>query len=554
MPWLVRSRFSTTGRSALLKSALSHAIDRPLSRAVIAAGLLGCVTLIMLPARDHLNVLNVSLIFLILVAVISLFADRWTSIGAAIAAFLVFDVFFVLPYYTVAVAASDHVLVLFVFLGLATLTSQLVYRIRSRTVAELARGRQMETLYELSYALIANVTLDAMLDAIIERVVRLFTLSACSIVLPDRDDEYVVQACFGPAPDLTSRDEVALIGWVHEHGQPAGVGVPPGRIVAPHGTAQGGTRTRQIPTRRSDAVLYIPITSVNQTIGVMRVVRPLETARFTGAEQQLLATFANHIALALERVRLVEEATQVAALARSDELKSALLAAVSHELRTPLASIKASATSLLQEDVCWSDEDRRDLLQAIDEETDRLSRIVSNLLDLSRIEAGVLRPAREWNDVEELVTETVNRARSVHGDRELQVQIDVSQPLPAIRFDYVQIAQVLVNLIENAAKYSPPDSTIAISVRDAAGAATVCVADRGSGIPVGEQTRVFDTFYRLERHPGIEGTGIGLSICRGIVLAHGGNIWVEQHDGGGSCFCFTLPGDAQAGSVRASGG
>lgn len=518
-----------------------RAIDMPIFGAVVAAVILGGATLVMLPLRVHLNILNVSLVFLILVALISLFADRGTSIGAAFVAFLCFDVFFVLPYYSVTVAASDQALALFVFLGLATLTSELVYRVRSRTVAELARGRQMETLYELSQTLIANVTLDAMLNAIIERLVQLFDLSACAIIMPDGDEEFAVRASSGPAPDPRDRDEIALLRWAYEHGEPAGVGARTGRVVPPRRRTPNEARPRQRAPRRRSAMLYIPIASSGHTIGVMRVVRTLDKARFSASEQQLLATFANHVALAIERVRLTDEATRAAVLARSDELKSALLSTVSHELRTPLASIKASATSLLQEDIHWSPEDRRDLLQAIDEETDRLARIVSNLLDLSRIEAGVLQPEREWNDVDEVILDTVNHLRSL--DRTLDVRIDVPSDLPAVRLDYVQIVQVLTNLIENAVKYASISAPIEVSAHETAAAITICVADRGPGIPVGEETRVFDTFYRLANRAGVEGTGMGLSISRGIITAHGGSIWVEQRDGGGSCFCFTLPID-----------
>jgi two-component system sensor histidine kinase KdpD len=391
-----------------------------------------------------------------------------------------------------------------------------------------------------------------MLNAIIARVVRLFDLSACTIIMPADDGEVVVRASYGPTPDLRDRDEIALMRWVFEQGEPAGVGTGPGRIVLPHRRLPNEARPRQQPPRRSSAMLYIPITSIDHTVGVLRVVRSLDKPRFTASEQQLLATLSNHVALAMERVRLTEEATRAAVLARSDELKSALLSAVSHELRTPLASIKASATSLLQEDVAWSPEDSRDLLQAIDEETDRLTRIVSNLLDLSRIEAGVLQPEREWNDVDELIRETVNRVRPLYLTHEMWIEVPAD--LPVVLFDYVQIAQVLMNLIENAAKYSPTGAPVTVSARETDGAVTICVADRGPGIPAGEETRVFDKFYRLESRNGAEGTGMGLSISRGIVFAHGGTIWVERRDGGGSCFCFTLPIDVPAQAEQAIDG
>jgi two-component system sensor histidine kinase KdpD len=302
----------------------------------------------------------------------------------------------------------------------------------------------------------------------------------------------------------------------------------------------------RLPQRQS-AVVYVPIASAHHVVAVMRVARPVDGRRFTTAERRLLETFANQAALALERARLTEEATRAAVLARSDELKSALLSAVSHDLRTPLASIKASATSLLQEDVEWTPEDRRDLLQAIDEETDRLARIVSNLLDLSRIEAGALRPQRDWNEAEEVIRDTIRRAQLAWDDHPITVKVEPD--LPSLLFDYVEIAQVLMNLIENAIKYAPRETTIEVSAwRDEASVA-FAVADRGPGIPPDQTARIFDRFHRVEQRNRPGGLGIGLSICKGLVEAHGGRIWFEARAGGGARFVFTLPVEEQRESV-----
>jgi two-component system sensor histidine kinase KdpD len=292
----------------------------------------------------------------------------------------------------------------------------------------------------------------------------------------------------------------------------------------------------------------VPIGVSSRVSGVLYVSHADPGRRFSENDQQLLLTFANQIALALDRVRLGEEATRAAVLARSDELKSALLSAVSHDLRTPLASIKASATSLLQPDIAWSADDQRDLLSAIDEETDRLSRLVGNLLDLTRIEAGELRPQREWNDPEEVVRDTARRAQASLPRH--VIQVDVAGELPAALFDYVEIAQVLFNLIENAGKYAPPGTTIDVSCRLAQDEIEFAVADRGPGIPADEEERIFAKFYRMERQGGPHGAGIGLSICRGIVEAHGGRIWVEPREGGGATFQFTIPGLARGETTK----
>jgi two-component system sensor histidine kinase KdpD len=505
---------------------------------LVAVGALALTTGGMLLVRSHLNALNVSLIYLIAVVGVALVADRWLSIAVAVAAFLLFDWFFIPPYHTFTVARSDHILALFVFLGIATLTSQLVYQARQRAMEALYRGQQMETLYALSRGLIGDISLDPMLAAIVERVAEVLGAGACAILLPDERHQLVVRASTGPLPDPADRDDAGLAQWAFENREPTARGHSRGRVVRPRGMTQTAAPASTRVAQRQQPTLYIPIATANRTIGVLRVAQPRRGA-FGRDDQQLLTTFANQAALAIERVRLNEESTRAAIAARSDELKSALLSAVSHDLRTPLASIKASATSLLQEDVNWSVEDQRDLLQAIDEETDRLTRIVGNLLDLSRIEAGVLRPQRDWNDVEEVVRETVERARPAVVGHDIQVRIE--SKLPALRFDYVEIGQVLINLIENAAKYSPNGAPIEVAARRDGAHVTLSVADRGLGIPLGEEERIFDKFYRLANRPGVSGAGIGLSICKGIVEAHGGRIWAERREGGGSVFRFTLP-------------
>jgi two-component system sensor histidine kinase KdpD len=263
---------------------------------------------------------------------------------------------------------------------------------------------------------------------------------------------------------------------------------------------------------------------------------------FSADERRLLTTFANQAALAIERANLIEEATRAAALAQADQLKSALLTAVSHDLRTPLASIKASATSLLQENIHWDAATQRDFLTAINEETDRLTRLVGNFLDLSRIQGGALRPEREWYDIAEVIGAVTRRLAPLMEAHPLRVAI--APDLPLLHFDYVEIAQVLANLIENAAKYSAPGTDIIVAADSEEGDVRVCVTDHGFGIPAADLSYVFDTFYRVQRSGqgrGIAGTGIGLAICKGFIEAHGGRIGVSSTVGQGTTFSFTLP-------------
>jgi two-component system sensor histidine kinase KdpD len=204
-----------------------------------------------------------------------------------------------------------------------------------------------------------------------------------------------------------------------------------------------------------------------------------------------------------------------------------------------LASIKASATSLLDDSVDWQPEARQDFLEAIDEETDRLTLMVSNLLDLSRIEGGALRPQKDWYDLDELIADVRTRVAARTGSHPVSVHIEPE--LPLLQFDYVEIAQVLINLIENAVKYTPPGTPIAISARRRPGMVEIAVHDEGPGIPQNKQAHLFDKFYRAHSGNAASGTGIGLAIVKGLVEAHGGTVSVESAPGRGTTFRFTLP-------------
>jgi two-component system sensor histidine kinase KdpD len=241
----------------------------------------------------------------------------------------------------------------------------------------------------------------------------------------------------------------------------------------------------------------------------------------------------------MERTRLIEEATRAAVLEESDRLKSAMLAAVSHDLRTPLAAIKASASTLRDTSVEWGPEVREELLGAIEEETDRLTLMVSNLLDLSRIEGGALRPDHGWNDVGELVHDVERQVRQRLGNRRLTVTVPDDMPL--VSFDYVEMAQVLLNLVGNAIKYSDDGTAIAVSVDVRDDELEITVRDEGMGIPAAELPFVFDPFVRGREQAPATGSGIGLAICKGLVEAHGGRIRVASEPGVGTTISFTLP-------------
>jgi two-component system sensor histidine kinase KdpD len=266
----------------------------------------------------------------------------------------------------------------------------------------------------------------------------------------------------------------------------------------------------------------------------------IEASIFTDDALRLLQAFADEAGLAVERGRLLQDAARVQGLEQADQLKTALLAAVSHDLRTPLAAIKAAASSLLQPDVAWDEATQREFLEAIDEETDRLTALVANLLDLSRIEGGALKPERDWYDLKELIETAVARL-----SRELAahpVTVEVGDDVGEVSLDYVQISQVAANLLDNAAKFSPPGTPIRVQAWRSGDRVVVSVDDGGPGIPTGERSRIFEPFQRGRSARGAPGTGLGLAISRGLVEAHGGSIRVEDGPGGAGCrLVFELP-------------
>ena len=275
-------------------------------------------------------------------------------------------------------------------------------------------------------------------------------------------------------------------------------------------------------------------------VGVIALVRHPEAAPFTAADDRLLSAVGNQLAAAIERARLREEAAEAEILRRTDELKTALLNTVSHDLRTPLASIIASAGSLLQQDVQWTEEERRDFAKAIEEEGERLNRLVGNLLDLSQIQAGSLVPQRGWYDLSALVDDVLGRLRSVTSRH--RVTASVEQELPPVFLDYTEIDEVLTNLIENAAKHTPPGSEITIRVTRENDSVRVEVADTGPGIPPDALPQLFEPFYRVQREGQVvKGAGLGLAVAKGLVEAHAGHIWAENREGGGASFVVTLP-------------
>jgi two-component system sensor histidine kinase KdpD len=444
-------------------------------------------------------------------------------------------------------------------------TSQLADALRIRAEQASRREHETRTLYDLMRIATHEETLEQQLHAIAQAIVDVFSswgISDCVLLQPDQTGTMCVQASASESEEavVLSADEQAIASWVMTHGQIMGLyddPTPPSTITA-HFAQRFLMQHTDTGRVQHHAFLLLPLKMGQQMVGVLRL-RVLDRARQLLREGRLelingqpdapkaptafFWTFLDQATVLMERVWLRREHLRIEILQRTDALRAALLSSVSHDLRTPLTSIKAAASSLLQEEVQWDEEARRSFASSIVHEADRLNRLVGNLLDLSRIEEGALTLQKEWYPLPPLICEVLDRLQTLLQAR--AVRTHLPNDIPAIELDYVQIDQVLTNLIENAVRYTPATSPIEVSIERKGEEVRICVADRGPGIPAADRERIFDKFYRVLDKERAEsspvGSGLGLAICRGIVEAHDGHIWAEGREGGGVIFIITLP-------------
>lgn len=490
----------------------------------------------------------IPLFFLVPVLVASTLGGRLSGVLVSLVAVAAWDWFFIPPFYLPTISSPRDLLALVVFLCVALLSGQLAGLARHRADDAVRRARTSEALYDLSVALIGSHDSAATLPLLARRLRETFDLRACAILLRDsRSGAWSSAARSGLLPDdldiERSRNVAGVLAWIGRTGQVCNLGDDMAEV-----RAEDPAGERQSPRRAQ----FWPLHVGARLVGVLELVYN-PGAQLDPQRDRLLATLVNGAAIALEQERLLREEQEAAVARESDRLKSALLSSVSHDLRTPLAGIKAAASSLLQKDVEWSEDDRRAFMSDIDAEADRLARFVSNLLDLSRIEAGAISPKKEWEDVGELIARVVERLRPQLASRPIEMALDPD--LPAACLDVVHIEHALTNLIENAAKYSSPGSPVRVTAKMATspgGGRELCISviDRGSGLAPAEMERIFDRFYRVAGSGGPSGTGMGLAIVKGLVEAGGGRVVVESEQERGSTFTVVLPYESDISGPR----
>jgi two-component system sensor histidine kinase KdpD len=478
-----------------------------------AAAVVGAATAAAATARAALDVPDVEMLFLLAVAVVAVTSTRGPSMFAAVLSVVAYDFFFVAPPFTLHVEDARYFLTFAMMLGIGLVISSLMARIRDQEQAAVARERRTSALYDASRRLAAALDPSAVAAACAE--VAEAVTGAPAVLLGRTADDAVTPLAAAPPATTLSDDELAVARWTLAHGSAAGAGAGP----------FAGAR-----------VACLPVPAALSVIGALAI-RPPAGASLRPDHRDFLEALCRQCAVALERVRLAGEARAADLRAETEHLRSALLAAVSHDLRTPLASILGAATTL-RDGAVTDDQARRELVEAICEEAERLDRLVRNLLDMTRLESGTVQLKREWVPIEEVIGGALTRLERALAGRSVTTRCDPG--LPLVNVDPVLLEQLFVNLVENATKYTPPGSPLEIAARLGGEGVVVDVADRGPGIPPGMETRIFERFQR-GAGGAAPGVGLGLAIARAIAVAHGGALRAENRRSGGARFRLSLP-------------
>ena len=487
---------------------------RPLTRYFVSLALVALSTIAGVMVRSDLEPTNLVMLYLASVVISAIFLGRGPSLLAAFASVFAFDFFLVPPYLTLAVSDTQYIVTFVALLIVSLVISSLTTQGREQAEAALRRESQTSALYNLGRDLTSAADLKDVLEIIISHIGQAFGRQV-AIFLPENGHLRLVASSPNYQPD---ENELAVAAWAYDYDQPAGRG------------------TDTLPAA---SIRCQPLKTSKGRVGILGV-RPKEAGNFLTTEQrQTLSAFTNQAALAIERAILSEQAQHAEVLHATEKLQTALLNSISHDLRTPLVSVTGALTSLDEQSDSLNDENRKSLIITARGEAERLNRLVGNLLSMTRIESGAIKMHLEPGDVQDLIGTALEQLGKRVGDHQVQVNIPADYPL--LPMDFTLMVQVLVNVFENAVKYSPQTSLIEISANLADGKARLQIADRGVGIPAEDLTRVFDKFYRVQRPESVTGTGLGLSISKGIIDIHNGMICANARDGGGTIITIELP-------------
>lgn len=458
---------------------------------------------------------NLVMVYLLAVVVAAIYLGRGPAVLASILGILAFDFIFIAPHFSFSVSDTQYIITFIALFLVGMVISQLTAWASEQ--AQAARQREAETaeLYDLSRDLASSVDMESILNQFRKHLEQTFN-RAIAVLLPN---ENRLEVKTNSDNLKLSDEEIAVADWVYRHAEPA------------------GRFTNTLPAAE---LRYLPLKTARGVVGVLGVGK-LNTSDIdlAPAKRRLMEAFANQGAQAVERALLEEQTQKISLMQSAEKLQNALLNSISHDLRTPLVSITGALTALDEDDVNLDEASRNTLIENARDEAERLNRLVGNLLNMTRIESGAMKLNIEPSDAQDLIGTAIAQL----GWRISQHQIKTNIPanFPLVQMDFTLMVQVIVNLLENAVKYSPENSLIEISASIVDSKARLNIADRGVGIPLDDLIRIFDKFYRVQRPEHVSGTGLGLSISKGIVEAHGGTIRALNRAGGGAIFEVELP-------------
>jgi two-component system sensor histidine kinase KdpD len=481
-----------------------------------AAGICGAATALAWVLFGRFDATNLVMVYLVGVLFVAYRFGRGPAIAASVLSVALFDFLFVAPYYSFAVSDTQYLLTFAVMLLVGLMISNLTASIRLQARVAQYRQARTESLYTMTRELSRAGGLDDVVMIAVQHVARVFEAQAVALI-----PNAAGTIGYPQAPGIYGSYHGADLGvarWVFANRVAAGLG------------------TNTLPGAEA---LYLPLAAAHKLVGVLAVLPSRRERLLVPEQRHLLETFSGQVAAAAERVLLAADAAKLARQAETESLRNSLLNAISHDLRTPLAVLVGASSSLITDTGRLSDAARTELAATVHDEATRMTTLVNNLLDMARLESGAIALAREWTPLEEIVGSVLGRLRDALTAH--PVKVALPPELPLLHVDPVLIEQLLANLLENAAKYTPAATPIEISAQVLPGRVAVEVADRGPGIPAGEEAKLFDKFYRLQREAAQSGVGLGLAICKAIVAAHGGTISAANRAGGGAVFRFELP-------------
>jgi len=465
--------------------------------------------------RDYIEPIHIIMLYLLPVLLSAVWWGQGPSYMTALCSMLVFDFLFIPPIFTFNIADIRYLWSLPIFLLVSFITGGQTEKLRVEAMLARQREKSTRALYAFSREIAAVVDVNVIVRNLVDQSWQTLERPV-AVFLPQKNGKLLLAGEAGTIETGIDDSELAVAIWTYEHSEIA------------------GRCTETLPGAK---YMYLPLTTSGHTVGVLGI--HIQEKMLTPVQRRLIEAWAGLAAIAVERVNLAEQGRQASLLVESDQLRTALFNSISHELRTPLASIIGAISSLLDTEGIYSGEDRTELLETVKEGAGRMDRLVANLLDSARLESGMMQLKTDWCDIEDITGIALRRVNESIKDRPLSIHIP--EQLPLVKADCVLLEQVLVNLLDNACKYSGNGSEISITARRDEGVVQVSVADRGAGIPPEYLSQVFDKFYRVQQPKSVSGTGLGLSICKGIIEAHGGYIHAENRPGGGTVITFAIP-------------